>query len=335
MLSIRFFGEPPNFFAAAWHAWARNHEPKRTCEVSHITENSTTICRPALHSQPDSGSGVSVRHLVSFPPIGAVIFSGGDETVSQPLLPPGPGAQEPPSAAASLRKVDAESRGQLPPLTEPEHWSARLAFAIVLLALLVGFWTFARQFRAAANGGGDQNGYLVGGRMLAEHFSYGFAPPDPYAFVGRMWAVAPDGRCYPKYPAGLPVIVAAFYKIAGPAAVYDISPVAMTLALVAVFLLVRLVAGSFAGILGVLIVGSSPVTLGLANNPNSHATALCFVTWGFYLLLRWWQRRGFWRAALAGLLLGYAATIRYGEALLVIPLLLVALFNLRPRERKS
>jgi hypothetical protein len=38
---------------------------------------------------------------------------------------------------------------------------------------------------------------------------------------------------------------------------------------------------------------------------------------------------------LAGLLLGYAATIRYGEALLVIPLVLVALFNLRPRERKS
>jgi hypothetical protein len=234
-----------------------------------------------------------------------------------------------------LRKVPLTEPGQLPRLTEPEHWSIRLAFAALLLAMLVGFWAFTRQFWVPAHGGADQNGYLVGGRMLADHVTTGFTPENTHAFVGRMWVVSADGRCYPKYPAGLPVIVAAVYKVAGPTAVYFVSPVSMTLALAAVFLIVRLAAGSFGGILGALIVATSPVTLGLTNNPNSHAPALCFVTWGFYLLLRWWQRGGFWRAALAGLLIGCAATIRYSEALLILPVLVAAGFSLRPRERKS
>jgi len=102
----------------------------------------------------------------------------------------------------------------------------------------------------------------------------------------------------------------------------------MTLALVAVFLIARQIAGSFAGILATLIVASSPVTLLLANNPNSHAASLCLAAWGMYALLRWWERGTAWRAAAAGALLGIAATVRYGEALLVIPVVLVAVFNL-------
>jgi 4-amino-4-deoxy-L-arabinose transferase-like glycosyltransferase len=105
------------------------------------------------------------------------------------------------------------------------------------------------------------------------------------------------------------------------------------LALLGIFLLGRAIAGSFAGILAVLIVGSSPVTLALANNPNSHAAALCFVTWGMYLLLGWWQGGGIWRAVLAGVLLGFAATIRYTEGLLVLPLALAAIFTPSKRRR--
>lgn len=293
------------------------------------------ICRPALHSQPDLASRVQCTERVSFPPIGALIFFGGDNANLKSFSASDGVAQEPAEGAASLRKVTLVDAGELPALTEREHWAARVAFGIVLAAILVGFWTFARQFHAAAHGGADQNGYLVGGRMLAEHFSPGLKPGDPYAFVGRMWVAAPDGRYFPKYPAGLPVIVAVVYKLAGPAAAYFISPVAMTLALVAVFLIARLVVGSFGGALAALIVATSPVTLGLTNNPNSHAATLCFASWGFYLLLRWWQRGGYWRAALAGLLLGCAATIRYGEALFLLPVLLVAVFSLRLRVRRA
>jgi hypothetical protein len=213
--------------------------------------------------------------------------------------------------------------------TAPEHRAVRLAFAIVLLAILVGFWIVTRQFWIPAHGGADQNGYLVGGRMLADHGSAAQAPPDPYAFVGRMWVAAPDGRYFPKYPLGLPLLVAMVIKLAGPGAAYLISPIAMLLALLGVFLLARLIAGSFAGLLATLIVATSPVTLGLANNPNSHATALCLVTWGFFLLLGYWQRPGFSRAALAGLLIGLAATVRYSEGTHGLSVLLVACFTLR------
>jgi hypothetical protein len=226
-------------------------------------------------------------------------------------------------------------RPQSPLHTEPEHWSARLAFAALLLALLVAFWIFTRQFRTPAHGGADQNAYLVAGKQIAGHLTPALRPDDPHAFVGRMWVAAPDGRYFPKYPLGLPLIVAGVWKVAGPTAVYFISPAAMLLGLTAVFLLARRVAGSFAGLLAVLIVAASPVTLGLANNPNSHAAALCAATWGTYFLLGWWQSGGLARAALAGLLIGLAATIRYSEALLGLPLILVALFNLRPGDGRS
>jgi hypothetical protein len=220
-------------------------------------------------------------------------------------------------------------------MIEREHWGHRIVFGGVLVAILVGFWVFTQQFWVAAHPGTDQNGYLVGGKLFANHFSMGMTPDDPYSFVGRMWVATADGRYYPKYPPGFSIIVAIVLTFGGPIAVYFISPVLMTLALGGVFLIVRQVAGSFAGILGMLIVASSPVTLMLANNPNSHAGALCFVTWGMYLLLRWWERGTFWRAALAGSLLGCAVTIRYTEGLLVIPLLMVAFFNLHWRRGKS
>ena len=76
---------------------------------------------------------------------------------------------------------------------------------------------------------------------------------DPHQFVGRMWVGAdlgtPQERYYPKYPIGLPALVATSLWIGGdtwgPIIVYWINPVAMTLAVLATFLLVRLVAGSF------------------------------------------------------------------------------------------
>ena len=233
------------------------------------------------------------------------------------------------------RPRQAPLRGKLPLMIEREHWSRRLLVAVVVVAILVGFWAFTQQFWTPAHPGTDQNGYLVGGKMLADHFSRALTPDDPYSFVGRMWISAGDGRYVPKYPPGFSTIVAMVLTFGGPTAVYFINPFCMTLALAGVFMIVRQVAGSFAGILGMLIVASSPVALSLANNPNSHASALCFVTWGMYLLLRWWERGAFWRAALAGCLLGIAATVRYTEALLGIPAILVALFNLHWRRGKS
>ncbi|MGH7214734.1 MAG: hypothetical protein ACREIT_08220, partial [Tepidisphaeraceae bacterium] len=236
--------------------------------------------------------------------------------------------------------------------------------------LNLAYWVPAHQ-------GVDQNGYIVGGKMLAQHWTMKFVPSlpgsaatfDPHQFVGRMWVGADHGtaseRYYPKYPIGLPLLFAVAMKLGGASGgavlVYWINPVAMTLATFATFYLLRLVGGSFLALLATIAFATSPVTLGLTNEVNSHATTVCCVAWGMFFLLRWWQEGGdapdcetasegedrsrWWRWFLvsgaslrrigAGVLLGYACTIRYTEGLLVVPLVLVALFNLRWRDWRS
>jgi hypothetical protein len=197
--------------------------------------------------------------------------------------------------------------------------------------------------------GVDQNGYLVGGKMIAENLSMRLAPLqmpstrfDPHQFVGRMWVGADFGTeqeaYYPKYPIGLPALYASALWMGGERwgidLAYLVSPVAMTLAVIATFLLIRLVAGSFWAFCGTGVFATSTVVMSLTNNPNSHATAICAAAWGMYLLLRWWQAGSVWRALFAGLLLGYTCTIRYTEGLLGLPLLVVVLLSARWTSRR-
>jgi hypothetical protein len=84
--------------------------------------------------------------------------------------------------------------------------------------------------------------------------------------------------------------------------------------------------------MAMLLLAMNVTTLGLANNPNSHAPALAFVVWGMFMLLRWWQTGSIWRGILAGFLLGYAVTIRYSEGLLLLPMLVAVLSALNYRR---
>jgi hypothetical protein len=224
--------------------------------------------------------------------------------------------------------------GKLPVLVN-ESAVDRWVWGVLAMGLILAYALALHVYWSPAHPGVDQNGYLVGGKMFAETWSTGFKPPDPFSFVGRMWVEADNGKYFPKYPLGLSVIYAVALKIGGVSLAFMVNPVAMTLGIVATFLLVRLAAGSFAGLLAAIIMATSPVTLGLTNNPNSHATAICCVAWGMYLLLRWWQSNGLARAIGAGLLLGTAVTIRYTEGLVVLPLVLAALLNLRWRNKRS
>jgi hypothetical protein len=254
-------------------------------------------------------------------------------------------------AALPAPQAQTRSAGSLPSLVEREnaldHWIWNLLAAAVVVGFLFANWCYW----IPAHPGVDQNGYLVGGRMFAQNLSMELRPIrpgamnefDPHQLVGRMWVGAnlgtPDERYFPKYPLGFPFLVSLCLWIGGatwgPIAAYWINPIAMTLALAATFLLMRALAGSFAALCGLVVFASSPVTMALTDNPNSHATAVCCAAWGMYLLIRWWQSRGAWRAFGAGFLLGYAATIRYSEGTLFLPLALVIAFNMRWREKES
>jgi hypothetical protein len=235
------------------------------------------------------------------------------------------------------REQKVESLGRLPDLAL-ESAGIRWLWGSIAAVIIVGFFLTMLAYWLPANPGTDQNGYLVGGKMFARTWSTGFKPMNPYEFVGRMWVEVPGGKFFPKYPLGLSVIYAIALKLGGAGhgvwLAMMVNPVAMALALVASFELIRIVVGSFWAVLGTLLLASSPVCIGLTDNPNSHATAICCIAWGMYLLFRWWQVNGLWRAILAGLLIGSAVTIRYTEGMVVAPLVLVVLLNVRRQGRR-
>ena len=245
--------------------------------------------------------------------------------------------------------------GFVSPLDEEPPAKRRL-FALLALALVAGVVWMNASYWVPAHPGVDQNAYLVGGRQVARLGSPRLDPInpadgsfDPYSFVGMMWVGADLGtnaeRYYPKYPIGLPLLIGGACRVGdvldgwtgqkvptwGTILTFWISPVSTALAVWGMFFIARFLAGSLPGFLGAILLAMSPVTLELANNPNSHASTLFCVTWGGYLMMIWWHRGGAWRASLAGLLLGFAALIRYSEATMILPLGLMVAFRFGAR----
>ena len=226
--------------------------------------------------------------------------------------------------------------GRLPRLFS-ESRTDRNLWSVFAAIIITGFSLMLHSYWVPSTAGPDENGYLVGGKYFAATGSTGFKPANPYSFVGGEWIEA-KGKYFPKYPLGLSVIFAAVLKLGGAKfgvpLCFMVNPVAMSAALLATYLLARLVVGSLYGMLAMLLVASSPVCIGLTNTPNSHATAICCVSWGFYLLVRWWQSNGIYRAIGAGLLIGFAVTVRYTEGMLILPIAVVAILNWQKQSRQ-
>jgi len=218
---------------------------------------------------------------------------------------------------------------------EAEPLNVRLLAGVLAVCLAVAYFAFVFQYWAPAHNGVDQNGYLVGGKMLAHTGSTGYKPADPLGFVGGMWVLNDKtGINYPKYPVGLPLIYAACFWFFGSHATFVahlISPISAALAVAGTYLLARQFASIFPSLLAMLLMAFSQVTLVLADNPNSHASCTAFVVWGVFMLLRFWQTASPWRGLIAGFCLGYAATIRYTEGLLglLIGFVIIAMISWR------
>ena len=151
------------------------------------------------------------------------------------------------------------------------------------------------------------------------------------------------GDYYPKYPLGLPLLYACIFWIFGATKAatlaFLVSPVCSILAVAGMFFLGRVMAGSFAGLMAAILLGTSELTIELSNNPNSHASCLAFIVWGIYLLVKWWQGKGSWAGSLLGIvggfLIGYAGLIRYSEGLLVLPIAVACFSRVSGRQWKD
>jgi hypothetical protein len=247
----------------------------------------------------------------------------------------------------------------------PEEAGGRTWVVMMVLVGLLGLYGWAlASFYAGAHGGVDQNGYLMTARLIAgernvdapaaaaatrpafgwvrERLS--FVPESPYQFAGRMDVMTePFGpasttqpaayRIYAKYPFGYPLMAAVGRWIGGLDGMYVVNPLCTVLACYFAFFLFRQAVSPFMSLLGVVWLACNPLVLNYANDANSHASTLFWVTVGAWGLVSWLRVGGFVRAAVGGLALGYACTIRYSEFLLVLPVVFAAGARLRLRRR--
>lgn len=222
------------------------------------------------------------------------------------------------TSAEEIPAVEMPVRREVP----VERLWKRQLFLVLALVLAAAYGFFLFSFTAAAPGrfGIDENAYLVGGRNIAQHGTTGFKPSDDYQFVGAMWIRTPSGWYFPKYGFGTSQLYAVTILMHRPDWAFFISPACTALAVLGIFFLARPIVGSFYALLSMIVLAMGPTTLQLAILPDSHAPALCVVVWGMYCLLCWWQGGRWWIGAVAGLLLGFAVTVRYSEALLLFGL---------------
>ena len=216
--------------------------------------------------------------------------------------------------------------------TQGYNKAAPSYLALVLLVVILALFTTAlATFYVPAHQGPDQNAYDVAARMLVEHHRLYFKLSNPWQFMGDNQVLLPNGRVYPKYPPGTSLLAATTWWLGGhSSAMYLMDPLCAVLACAMSFFLFRSLLDDFAALLGVIWLACNPLVLFFANYGDSHGAALLFTVLGFWALLAWRNYGGFWRALLAGGILGFCCWVRYTELLWCLPMLAVAL---RPWHR--
>jgi hypothetical protein len=268
-------------------------------------------------------------------------------------------APAPQPVARPARPPSVRARAGVPKLVE---WPAsndqvtprdRCMIAAVLVALIFFFTAVYFRYETGAHMGTDQDGYLMTARHLVDDGSLSFVPENPYQFAGRMCimvdtkdaaghrvAFATDasgtpiaGRIYAKYPFGYPLLAAVGRYLGGPAGAYWIDPLCTAIAIAVSYFFFRALLSPFGSLMGTILLACNPLVLFYANDSNSHSSTVMCVVIGFWGLVSMMKRDGqpgaWWRGFLGALALGYACTIRYSEFLLVLPVVFVALQQLR------
>jgi 4-amino-4-deoxy-L-arabinose transferase-like glycosyltransferase len=243
-----------------------------------------------------------------------------------------------------------------------------------LLLILWGWiWVQATTF-TPAHGEADLDGYATLARRLASLGPIGVVDADPFRNQNHVWVENARGEVLPKYAPGYPLLMAAFYLVGGDTAMFLVSPVFGGLALIGAFLLFRRWSNDAVALVAAAIFAANPIYLFYSGYLLAHAPEVCFTIWGMYFLWRWLDGpdrmpqtpptsdsgsgsrigqvrtrfhclRGWIAVAnrehsldglFAGLLLGYAVTIRHTAATLAlcIAVAMVAKIITGVRERR-
>ncbi|MFC1535337.1 ArnT family glycosyltransferase, partial [Thermodesulfobacteriota bacterium] len=170
--------------------------------------------------------------------------------------------------------------------------------------------------------------------MIADHGRTCIQEESPIQYIGVHWMEA-EGNCiYSRYPPGLPVIIAIFFKLFGPEAGILVNYFLTTLTLLGLFVLCSIWIGKGWALAAVATMACNPVANSHAMQGDAHNAAAFFLIWGLVFLARWSKSMSLGSAFLAGLLLGYIPAIRYPEALFGLGITYFILFH-RKNDRKA
>jgi len=200
------------------------------------------------------------------------------------------------------------------------------ALALVHLAWLLAH--FAPAIMSA-----DANGYVVQARLIATEGHTWFATESPAQFVGMHWLEASPGVFHSRYPAGLPMLMAAAWKIGGLTGALLINPLLASATVLLVFFLARPLAGHACALIAAAVVAAIPVTNHHALDADAHIAAAFFLVASVLALRRFANAPKIAWGLAAGVCLAIVPTIRYPEAVAVLAAAAWLAWRVRPLWR--
>jgi 4-amino-4-deoxy-L-arabinose transferase-like glycosyltransferase len=208
-------------------------------------------------------------------------------------------------------------------------WTAtrvRLALGVlVVLHLLWLRWGTESVYHSA-----DGGGYAVQARLIATHARTELKLESDVQYIGGHWMETPDGRYFCQYPPGFPLLQAVAYFLFGPAAaLWLASLLAMGLLILLYFLAREFMAPVWA-LAAAAVMAVNGVANGQALQNTSHSASVFFLILGLYWVVRFTRAGKLLHGSLGGLALGVVPTIRYGDSIVAIGIVVYLLRRCRP-----
>ena len=216
-------------------------------------------------------------------------------------------------------------------------WERRVGILVLTIALAFFLWRAWTRFVPSFYGLADEHGYMTTAKRLALHGTFAQRQEDPYAFIGETMMQSPGERnvYYLRQPIGYPVVCAAAYWLGGEQGPYAVNPILGIVLWVGIYFGGVRLGSPVGGAVASLVVGANTLVLMYTLAPLSHMLDMTLGVWCIWVGLMWRAEKRWWWAGVCGLLMGMAVSTRYVSVLLLLPLGVIVLEEVKSSKFKS
>ena len=198
------------------------------------------------------------------------------------------------------------------PSADKKSWICWIAIA----AIVIGHFVFLMNFFEPAISAFDANGYFLQSTLIARDGKTSFETKSPLQYVNAHWVSEDNKTFYSQYSPGLPMILAAGQMLFGASGALLVNPIMASLTLLGLFLVCRLWAGCWWGLVAAAVMAVNPVANQHSLWADSHTSVAFFLVFGLFFLIKWSDTLAVRWAIPAGLFLGMIPVIRAPEIVL-------------------